>query len=82
MVDIAFKPNTFEIPANTDTKITLKNTGALPHNFSIPSQNISYDVPPGQSMDITLNLPAGDYDFDCAEPGHKEAGMTGKLTVK
>ena len=82
MVDIAFKPNTFEIPANADAKITLKNTGALPHNFSIPSQNVSYDVAPGQSMDITMNLPAGEYDFDCDEPGHKEAGMTGKLTVK
>ena len=81
MVDIAFQPTTLEIPADTDVTLVLKNTGALPHNFSIPDQNISQDVAAGATQQITLNLPAGTYSFDCDEPGHKEAGMVGTLTV-
>ncbi|HRA47002.1 MAG TPA: cupredoxin domain-containing protein, partial [Thermomicrobiales bacterium] len=75
-------PSDFMIPANTEATVTLKNTGALPHNFSIPDQNISQDVASGATETITLNLPAGTYNFDCDEPGHKEAGMVGVLTVK
>jgi uncharacterized cupredoxin-like copper-binding protein len=82
VVDLAFQPDTFEIPANTATTVTLHNSGALPHNFSIPSQNISVDINPGETQTVDLTLPAGEYDFDCNVPGHKEAGMVGKITVK
>ena len=82
MVELAFKPDTFEIPANTDVTINLTNSGNLPHNFSIPTQNVSVDLAAGESTTFVLNLPAGEYDFDCDVPGHKDAGMVGKLTVK
>lgn len=36
----------------------------------------------GQSATLKLSgVSAGEYDFYCSVPGHKEAGMTGKLTV-
>jgi uncharacterized cupredoxin-like copper-binding protein len=82
MVELAFKPDAFEIPANTDVTINLTNSGNLPHNFSIPTENISVDLAAGESTTFVLNLPAGVYDFDCAVPGHKDAGMVGKVTVK
>lgn len=82
MVDIAFKPNTATIPANTPVKFVLKNTGALPHNFSIDKLHISVDVDPGKTGEVTINAPAGTYQFYCNVPGHKEAGMVGTLTVK
>jgi plastocyanin len=90
MVDIAFKPNDVTIPANTDVTVTLKNTGALPHNFSItdknnpnvPNLNISVDVQPGQSQTVTINAPAGDYYFFCNVSGHEAAGMYGTLHVQ
>ena len=34
------------------------------------------------SIDELINLPAGEYAFDCNVPGHKAAGMVGTLTVK
>jgi uncharacterized cupredoxin-like copper-binding protein len=82
MVELAFKPDAFEIPANTDVTINLTNSGNLPHNFSIPTEDVSVDLAAGESTTFVLNLPAGTYDFDCAVPGHKDAGMVGKLTVK
>jgi uncharacterized cupredoxin-like copper-binding protein len=82
MVELAFKPDAFEIPANTDVTINLTNSGNLPHNFSIPTEDVSVDLAAGESTTFVLNLPAGAYDFDCAVPGHKDAGMVGKLTVK
>jgi uncharacterized cupredoxin-like copper-binding protein len=80
--DIKFVPDTFTIPANTPTTVTLTNIGAVPHNFSIDALNISEDVAPGESVDIAINAPAGTYEYYCAMPGHKAAGMVGTLTVR
>jgi uncharacterized cupredoxin-like copper-binding protein len=90
LVDIAFQPNDFTIPANQDVTVTLSNTGASKHNFSITdNQNpnvknlgISVDVAPGQTTTVTINAPAGDYYFFCNVPGHEAAGMHGTMHVK
>ncbi|HEU0115585.1 MAG TPA: cupredoxin domain-containing protein, partial [Thermomicrobiales bacterium] len=80
--DIYFQPKDVTIPAGQDVKVTLKNLGAAPHNFSIDALKISDDVQPGETKDITINAPAGTYQFYCNVPGHKEAGMVGTLTAK
>jgi glucose/arabinose dehydrogenase/uncharacterized cupredoxin-like copper-binding protein len=90
LVDIAFQPSEFTIPANTDVTVTLTNTGAALHNFSVTDHNndnvknlnISVDVAPGQTQTVTINAPAGDYYFFCNVPGHEEAGMHGVMHVK
>ncbi len=81
MHDIFFDPKEITIPANTNVKFILPNEGAAAHNFSIPDQDISVDVAPGETKDVVVNLPAGEYAFDCNVPGHKEAGMIGTLKV-
>ena len=82
MVDLAFQPTDITIAANTDVTINAVNKGALPHTFTIPDVADTGEVASGQSKTITVNLPPGEYAFDCAVPGHKEAGMVGKLIVK
>jgi glucose/arabinose dehydrogenase/uncharacterized cupredoxin-like copper-binding protein len=83
MVDIAFEPSEFTIAADTDVTINLTNQGALPHNFAIPSEGIqTEDFSGGASGSVTVNLPAGTYEFICAVPGHADAGMVGTLTVE
>jgi len=71
--------------------ITLNNTGAVVHNFSVtdhnqnpnvPNLGIDVDVDPGQSGTATVNAPAGDYYFFCDVPGHEEAGMFGTMHVQ
>ena len=36
----------------------------------------------GDSSDIKVTLKKGTYTFFCSVPGHREAGMEGKITVK
>ncbi|MFN8592083.1 MAG: cupredoxin domain-containing protein [Thermomicrobiales bacterium] len=81
-VDIAFEPKALTIPANTDVKVSLPNQGAAAHNFSIDELGISVDLAPGATEEVTINAPAGTYQYYCNVPGHKEAGMVGTLTVE
>jgi len=63
--------------------INLVNNGAAVHNFNIDSLKIaSGDLQPGQTATVTFNAPAGDYQFYCNIPGHKEAGMFGTITAQ
>jgi uncharacterized cupredoxin-like copper-binding protein len=82
MHDIFFEPKEITIPANANVKFILPNEGAAAHNFSIIDQDVSVDVAPGETKDVVVNLPAGEYSFDCNVPGHKEAGMIGTLKVE
>jgi uncharacterized cupredoxin-like copper-binding protein len=83
LVDIAFQPAELTIPANTDVTINLTNQGALPHSFDIDELGVnSGDIAAGQSGTVTINAAPGTYQYYCAVPGHKEAGMVGTLTVQ
>ncbi len=81
-VDLKFEPADFTIAADTDVTVDLKNNGALPHNFYLDKTKYTSKVlQGGESESFKLNLPAGTYDYWCPQPGHKEAGMVGKITV-
>jgi uncharacterized cupredoxin-like copper-binding protein len=90
MHDIYFQPNDVTIPANQPVTIVLQNMGAAMHNFSVTDHgnqgtanlNISFDVNPGETKELTVSAPAGDYYFYCNVPGHEQAGMVGVLHVK
>ena len=80
-----FEPATLTVRANSPVSLTLDNSGAaLIHDFTI-------DTPGGQRVHIVaqphsrgtgqFTLPAGTYQFYCAQPGHREAGMVGTLIV-
>jgi uncharacterized cupredoxin-like copper-binding protein len=79
--DIFFEPDTLTILANTDVTVSLPNQGVSAHNFSIDALGIDVDLPPGATEEIVINAPAGEYEFYCNVPGHKEAGMVGTLVV-
>src|SRR5215204_1873013 len=79
--DIFFEPKEVTIPANTDVTVNVPNEGAAPHNFSIDELGIDVDLAVGATEQVVINAPAGEYEFYCNVPGHKEAGMVGTLTV-
>jgi uncharacterized cupredoxin-like copper-binding protein/mono/diheme cytochrome c family protein len=73
--DIAFVPTEIEVPSDTEVTILLPNLGASPHNFSIDELDISVDIAPGETKEVTITAPEGEYEYYCNVPGHKEAGM-------
>ena len=77
--DIFFVPTEIEVPSDTEVTILLPNLGAAPHNFSIDALDISVDIAPGETKEVTITAPEGEYEYYCNVPGHKEAGMVGTL---
>lgn len=61
--------------------IELDNASGVPHNIVIDGKGKTQTIPKGRSS-FKVTLAAGSYDFYCSVPGHREAGMVGKLTVK
>jgi uncharacterized cupredoxin-like copper-binding protein len=65
----------------TIVTITLPNEGVTLHNFAIDELGVDVDIDPGATQQVTINAPAGTYEYYCNVPGHKQAGMKGTLTV-
>lgn len=81
MHDIFFDPAEFSLPADTASDVSFVNEGAAVHDFTIDALEVHITLNPGESGSVTINAPAGDYEYYCSIPGHKDAGMFGTLTV-
>jgi Cu-Zn family superoxide dismutase len=81
--DIFFDPKEITIPANTDVTIIIPNEGAALHDFVVEELDIDAgNIPPGETVEVVINAPAGEYEYFCSVPGHKAAGMLGTLVVE
>ncbi len=63
----------------------VKNVGTISHAFEIQGNGIderTATIDPGKSVNLTVKLAAGTYEVFCPIPGHKAAGMDGKVTAK
>jgi cyclophilin family peptidyl-prolyl cis-trans isomerase/uncharacterized cupredoxin-like copper-binding protein len=79
--DIFFDPDELSIEAMQPQIVTVVNEGAANHNFSIDELGVDVDVAPGETGAAFILAPAGEYEFYCNVPGHREAGMVGTLLV-
>jgi nitrite reductase (NO-forming) len=79
--DIRFEPSVLEIPANQDVIVRVENAGLALHSFVVPALGIDIELESGESTEVVINAPPGEYAFTCRVPGHEEAGMTGTLRV-
>jgi plastocyanin len=82
---LRFDKNTLSAPAGT-VRITLNNPAPVPHNISIEGpgglKKEGPTVQKGGASEIEAQLKPGTYTYYCSVPGHRAAGMQGKLTVK
>lgn len=65
--------------------ISFENSAPLEHNMTIAQGTKVLGATPtfkGGSKTLTLNLKPGTYTFYCSVPGHRQAGMEGKLVVQ
>ncbi|MBA3380230.1 MAG: cupredoxin domain-containing protein [Chloroflexia bacterium] len=82
-IDLAFEPKAFTIPAHTGITLQVMNSGMIPHDVTIDQLDVKSDLlSGGESTTVTINAAPGTYQFYCSVPGHKQAGMTGTLTVE
>jgi plastocyanin len=64
--------------------IDMTNMSPVEHNVTIAEGSKVLGATPtfaGGSKTVTLTLKPGTYTFYCSVPGHRQAGMEGKLTV-
>jgi len=62
-------------------EIVMPNESGVPHNIVIDSKGETPVIEKG-SVDFSAEFAAGEFEYYCSVPGHRAAGMEGKLTVK
>ena len=60
------------------------NDSGIPHNVEVEGNGVEElsDTITEGSTELMASLEAGEYEFYCAVPGHREGGMEGTLTVE
>lgn len=78
-----FDPDELEISRGETITLVISNDGVLTHNISIDEFGVKKDYRPGETVRVTFTADrAGEFEFYCDEPGHREAGMRGVLRVR
>ncbi len=81
---LAYTTRNLSAPAGRVT-ISFTNMSPLMHNMTVAQGSKVLGATPtfqGGTKTLTLNLKPGTYVFYCSVPGHRAAGMEGKLTVQ
>jgi plastocyanin len=87
MGEMYFDPESVSAEAGSSLEINLENAGTQLHDFTIDDlggERVHVEVPSGEEDSVTLEIPedAGEIEFYCSIPGHREAGMEGIITVE
>jgi uncharacterized cupredoxin-like copper-binding protein len=82
---LRFTQSSLKAKAGTVT-LVMKNpsSAGMEHGIAIEGNGVDSDgqtVSPGGTSSVTATLKKGTYTFYCPVPGHKQAGMVGKITV-
>jgi len=78
---LAYVTNAASAPPGPLT-VESPNESSVPHNIVIDDKGAGEVVQDGGVSRFEAQLEAGELTFYCSVPGHREAGMEGKLTVK
>lgn len=82
MGEFWFRPAELTVPRNA--KVTVVNDGAVVHTWIVKGAGVgTANVRPGQSAVLDLeDIQPGAYTVYCDQPGHTEAGQSGRLTIQ
>jgi plastocyanin len=80
--ELAYVPNTLSAPAGRVT-IRMTNPSQLQHSIALAVSGVTPGAVVGNGgvSEVSATLAAGTYTYYCTVPGHRQAGMTGTLTV-
>ena len=85
LTEFALDPSELALDAGTFTFEGI-NDGSVPHSLALEGEGVRAATPdtayaPGTSQSFTVDLAPGTYQVYCPVPGHKDAGMSGTVTV-
>jgi plastocyanin len=85
--ELKYDPSTLTAAKPGNITIDYDNPSPVPHSIAIGPEGSTEiidqsDVGASATFTVTADLKAGTYVYFCTVPGHREAGMEGKLTVK
>lgn len=77
--EFAFDPSEAEISASGT--ITVENAGTVEHDLVIEDLTTG-PIAAGETGELVIDgLDPGEYDYYCSIPGHRDAGMEGRVLV-
>jgi nitrite reductase (NO-forming) len=80
--EFRFDPSSIQVAVGQPVTLVLDNAGTIQHNLQIEGRDDRLVASPGQTAKATVEFDTpGEYTYVCTIPGHKEAGMRGKLLV-
>jgi plastocyanin len=82
--DYKLDPSDPTVPAGSVT-IDVSNDGQTVHNLEVDGngvEDVTDDLSPGDSGQLSLDLKAGTYEIYCTIDSHRDLGMDGTLTVQ
>lgn len=81
--EFKFEPAAINAQEGKKIRVTVRNTGSTPHDFTIAALNVkSPMIDPGKSMTVEFTpKERGTFEFMCDVPGHEASGMKGELRV-
>lgn len=82
--EFKFTPSEITVKKGEKVKITFKNTGSFPHDFTIEGMDVATKrINPGESDTVEFTPEeAGEFQFICSVGNHEEQGMVGTLTIE
>lgn len=82
--EFSFSPSALSLTAGETVRLTFKNIGNSPHNFSVEGTDIvTQTIPPGGTTTLEFDVPeTGTYTFYCSVGNHRALGMEGDLEVE
>jgi nitrite reductase (NO-forming) len=80
MLDMGYLPSKLNVTKAGHYLVTISNSSSIHHDI-VFSNGIQLTIAPGQQASTSLYIPDSGLSYFCSLPGHKEAGMTGVITV-
>lgn len=82
--EYSFSPATVNLKKDITYRVTFKNTGQAPHNYTVSGLGISTaTINPGESVSVEVKSDkTGTFNAVCSVGNHEELGMVGKIVVE
>lgn len=82
--EYSFSPGAISVKKGEKIRLTFKNTGKLPHNYTIDELGVATKtIGGGQTETIEFTAEkSGTFTYYCGVGNHRSLGMEGKLEVR